>query len=633
MWPAAAQYAGSAACAPCHASEYRVQPASPHAHALAPAPAGSPGEWAFGAGVKAVTYVSRTPQAGYVERGRSYYSRTGSFAPTPGHPDGADLPYPALAPGASVARCFRCHSTGTLTLGGSGAIQPAENGVGCEACHGPGAQHIASGGDPKAIGNPARLNAVELNQFCGTCHRRPPEPDETEDDRIAVGAKFDYSNRWNMRHQPAYLSQSACFRASGGALSCLTCHDAHSAASLPAADYDARCLQCHRQVKHSTAVQGACVTCHMPAVTATAEMQFADHWIGIYRGDAATTPQRLRQGFAPLVLPPTEEGKREPPNAPSTLRPLFEQVLADDRARFGKSSAQAAHSAWLLGAFLRETGALAAAEGPLREALTIERANGSPSAARDALELGQTLQSSGKRGEAIAQFEFAAERGDAADASRAHASLAKLDPPHAAAHYAKAVAAEEAASGRNSPKMAVLLSNLALALRAQGDVASAEPKLRRALELETRAFGPANLQTAVSENNLASVLMALGKLEEAESLQRQAIAVFERKLPNSSELAAAYANLAGLLAARNDDAGAEAQYRSAIAADEATGKSTLEEAADLASLGRLLRTRDPASAQTLLRQALSIYEARLGAASPQASGVRKELSELRSSAK
>src|SRR5215472_126810 len=158
-WPAASQYAGSAACEPCHAAEFRAHAASPHAHALAPSPPGSPGKWAFGAGAKAITYVGRTKDGGYVELGRSFYSRTQAFGATPGHANDADLPYPALAAGASIARCFRCHSTGNMRLGDGLSLQPAESGVGCEACHGPGARHIAAGGGPGTIGNPSRLNA------------------------------------------------------------------------------------------------------------------------------------------------------------------------------------------------------------------------------------------------------------------------------------------------------------------------------------------------------------------------------------------------------------------------------------------------------------------------------------------
>ena len=569
-----------------------------------------------------------------MERGSSYYTRTHAFGPTPGHPNGADLPYPALAAGASVARCFRCHSTGPLRLGEGAKVAPAENGIGCEACHGPGARHIATGGDPQAIGNPGRLNAVELNQFCGTCHRRPPDPDDATADRIAVAFKFDWSNPWNVRHQPAYLSRSSCFRASRGALSCITCHDPHSAASLPLAEYDRRCIACHSGVKHNAAATGPCASCHMPAIAATPEMQFADHWIGVYGGPAATVPSDATRAVAPLSLPATTEGKRLPPNDPSTLIPLFNQALDVSRKQFGVRSAEAARNLWLLGSFLAALGTPAEAEQPLRDALAIDRANRSPLAPADAFGLGQVLLAVGRRKEAIAFFEEAARGDDRHISAQSYTSLARLDLPNAATDYSKAVAAEEAASGSASPRVAVLLSNLALALRARGNLAQAETVLRRALRIQEETLGRPHLQSAVSMNNLGTVLQSLGKLQEAEALERDSIAIFERKLPCSFELAAAYANLGSLLAATDRRANAAALLRQAIATDQSAGGSgTLEEAADLASLARVVQERDPSGARTLLKQSLSIYEARTGAASQQVRDVRKALAQLEDAAK
>ena len=42
-----------------HPAEFAAQSASAHAHTLAPAKAPQPGDWAFGAGVQAITFVSR----------------------------------------------------------------------------------------------------------------------------------------------------------------------------------------------------------------------------------------------------------------------------------------------------------------------------------------------------------------------------------------------------------------------------------------------------------------------------------------------------------------------------------------------------------------------------------------------
>src|SRR5579872_7379898 len=198
------QYVGSQSCQACHPGEFAAQAMSEHAHALASAKPGSPGEWAFGAGRKAITYVSHTDEETYVERAASYYASTKSMGVTPGHQPATDLDYPTFHPTTSAVRCFRCHSTGDLTLSDGFAIQPAEFGIRCEACHGPGAAHVAAGGGSATIRNPKRLNAVEINAFCGTCHRKPPE----------AGVEGDWADPWNARHQPASLSQSACFRKS-----------------------------------------------------------------------------------------------------------------------------------------------------------------------------------------------------------------------------------------------------------------------------------------------------------------------------------------------------------------------------------------------------------------------------------
>ncbi|HEX3876290.1 MAG TPA: tetratricopeptide repeat protein, partial [Bryobacteraceae bacterium] len=149
-----------------------------------------------------------------------------------------------------------------------------------------------------------------------------------------------------------------------------------------------------------------------------------------------------------------------------------------------------------------------------------------------------------------------------------------------------------------------------------------------------KRFGPGHLQSAVSMNNLASVLAGEGNFAEAEQLERKSIAIFAQKLPNSAELAAAYANLAGYLMAKNAPTEAVEWLRRAIMADEASGGAgTLQEAADLASLAQALRPSDASGSERALRRALSIYENRLGAASEQAQRVRNALAERQSGSK
>ncbi|MBM4034008.1 MAG: hypothetical protein FJ291_19830 [Planctomycetes bacterium] len=63
-------------------------------------------------------------------------------------------------------RCIGCHAT---------AFSPSwgpffECGVGCEACHGPGREHVESKGAKAATVNPAGLTAARANMVCGQCH-------------------------------------------------------------------------------------------------------------------------------------------------------------------------------------------------------------------------------------------------------------------------------------------------------------------------------------------------------------------------------------------------------------------------------------------------------------------------------
>src|SRR5215472_18351703 len=105
---APAQYVGSKVCATCHAAKFASQSKTGHAQALALAPPGSPGHWAFGAGAKAITYVSQVDADWYVEHGKTYYPAAKSFAPTPGHINGEDIRFRTFDSAATTLRCFAC---------------------------------------------------------------------------------------------------------------------------------------------------------------------------------------------------------------------------------------------------------------------------------------------------------------------------------------------------------------------------------------------------------------------------------------------------------------------------------------------------------------------------------------------
>jgi predicted CXXCH cytochrome family protein len=246
-----------------------------------------PLEWAFGAGEQAVTFVSRVDKNWYVEHYFSYYPLLSRMGVTPGQqdlqartlPEAVGRMYEALDANEGMAGCFQCHSTGSVETSGD-ALQPHETGVRCEACHGAGSTH-ARAGDPKLIRNPKRMSAVELNQLCGECHRAPAAP----------GTKIDWNYSWNVRHQPVYLSESACFLKSKGALSCLSCHQPHQALERNVASYNQVCGSCHAAA-HTDKAMTNCIDCHMPRVSPQPGLRFTNHWIGIYRDGSRLKPVR-----------------------------------------------------------------------------------------------------------------------------------------------------------------------------------------------------------------------------------------------------------------------------------------------------------------------------------------------------
>jgi hypothetical protein len=267
-----ADYAGAAACATCHRAEFEAQTASAHARTLARSKPPQPGDWAFGAGEQAITFVRRLDPEHYLEEGRSWYRVLDGFAATPGARGAEGTRYRIFDPAGDILRCFSCHSTGPITLAADEAITPHELGVRCEACHGPAAAHAR---DPARVRpkNPAQLTAGRLNELCGACHRMP----------VAGKDSLDIQDPWNARHQPPLLAASACFRKSGGRLTCLTCHSPHAAMERKPAPYDAVCGRCHGDPKHSQPVaRRSCVGCHMPAVRPNAWLTFSNHRIAIY---------------------------------------------------------------------------------------------------------------------------------------------------------------------------------------------------------------------------------------------------------------------------------------------------------------------------------------------------------------
>jgi hypothetical protein len=124
------------------------------------------------------------------------------------------------------------------------------------------------------------MSAAGINDLCGACHRMPAPP----------GVATDWSEPWNVRHQPVYLAESECFNRSRGKLSCLTCHDPHAPLEEASTVYNAKCATCHSSA-HAQAKTN-CLDCHMPKVSPRAPLRFTNHWIGVYRAGLPLRPTR-----------------------------------------------------------------------------------------------------------------------------------------------------------------------------------------------------------------------------------------------------------------------------------------------------------------------------------------------------
>lgn len=327
--PSASEYVGTQVCGSCHGSKVESQQNTPMAHAatkpahsevlknhqhlsfrspgysyeIVSADNGSiysvgdgasaisqPLSWAFGVGVVGQTYIFEKSGAFYESR-VSYYPAVEGLDLTLGH----HLPLPNQlenAPGRAISTtearlCFGCHTTASTT-NNQFDLNHVVPGVGCEACHGPGARHVAAmrGGHiaqgMKLTLNPARLNPVDAVDFCGACHRTSWD--------VRLGGMSGIAT---VRFQPYRLEKSRCWGKGDARLTCIACHDPHLPLAREETSYDQRCLSCHLGkpgVKASQGHQGVacpvgtskCVSCHMPKYELPSfHGKFTDHWIRV----------------------------------------------------------------------------------------------------------------------------------------------------------------------------------------------------------------------------------------------------------------------------------------------------------------------------------------------------------------
>lgn len=248
----------------------------------------------------------------YLKRDRRWIPLNSSFM-TPPLPLGNEN-------GRWNTTCIKCHATyGRVNVGGPNEVEPgetldpnvdtrvAEFGISCEACHGPGEQHVRKhqmetdgragrdvAGEDETIVHPGKLSHKKSAQICGQCHSnfqlRPgnlatwhshgfdyqPGQDLASSSvrelvRCFGDSVSEFPENWQSSFWPDGMTrvssneyngliESPCFQR--GELSCIRCHQLHQAVDdrRPAKEWandqlgvdmdsNEACTQCHHEFR------------------------------------------------------------------------------------------------------------------------------------------------------------------------------------------------------------------------------------------------------------------------------------------------------------------------------------------------------------------------------------------------
>jgi predicted CXXCH cytochrome family protein len=151
--------------------------------------------------------------------------------------------------------CQECHTNISRSFPASPHarlhLQSGREQNGCEACHGPGSKHVASGGGRgKFIINPGKNS-----EACFQCH-------------LQEQAEFHFP-----QHHPVLE----------GKMNCVQCHDPHGqdimkpAGGLAMARLNQTCAECHREqtkpvMFEHAALREGCIVCHSPHGSVNAKL-------------------------------------------------------------------------------------------------------------------------------------------------------------------------------------------------------------------------------------------------------------------------------------------------------------------------------------------------------------------------
>lgn len=261
----------------------------------------SPLLWAFGTSRVGQSWLFKRADGHYYEARVTYFTSLKGLGFTPGralaHPATVEQAMDRMVPPTEVKQCFSCHTTEAV-IGTTFDPTHLVPGVTCEACHGPGAQHVAdmkalmngdlAAGQKNDIFDPAKLDVNDQVDFCGACHST------WWDVKLSGVTGPDTA-----RSAPYRLEMSQCWGKYGDPrLECTACHDPHLPLNTNLASYDHACLRCHNTVvgapltaalpgKACPVAKHDCASCHMPKVyVKMMHASFTDHMIRIVKPGA-----------------------------------------------------------------------------------------------------------------------------------------------------------------------------------------------------------------------------------------------------------------------------------------------------------------------------------------------------------
>jgi tetratricopeptide (TPR) repeat protein len=190
----------------------------------------------------------------------------------------------------------------------------------------------------------------------------------------------------------------------------------------------------------------------------------------------------------------------------------------------------------------------------------------------------------------------------------------------AKARYAAALAIREAALGREHPRVAALLNNLAIVHARLGEYEQAKARGEQGLAVAERALGPDHPDVALALTNLGNVYADLGELDTAKRHYERALAIWEHALgPEHPHVAMALNNLGIVYMDLGQPSEAKLRYERALTIWEQTlGPDHPDLAASLNNLGNVYLELDELDAgKAQFERALAIAEPALGPDHPE----------------